>query len=64
MKIVGCDLRAKQQTIAMVGAGTGEFIEKTLLHQGSAVRELHVSLEGPVVVGIEATGRCSGFWSC
>jgi hypothetical protein len=29
MKIVGCDLHAKQQTIAMVDTGTGEFIEKT-----------------------------------
>ena len=30
MKIVGCDLHAKQQTIAMVDTETGEFTEKTL----------------------------------
>jgi hypothetical protein len=32
MKIVGCDLRARQQTIAMVETETGEFSEKTLNH--------------------------------
>jgi hypothetical protein len=30
MKILGCDLHAKQQTIAMVDMETGEFTEKTL----------------------------------
>jgi hypothetical protein len=57
MKIVGCDLHARQQTIAMVDTDTGEFTEKTLGHEGNAVREFYVALEGPVVmVGIEATG--------
>jgi hypothetical protein len=36
MKIVGCALHAKQQTIAMVDAETGEFIERTLAHEGNA----------------------------
>jgi hypothetical protein len=34
MKIPGCDLHAKQQTVAMVDAETGEFTEKTLIHEG------------------------------
>ena len=34
MKILGCDLPAKQQTIAMVDRETGEFTEKTLSHEG------------------------------
>ena len=55
MKIVGCDLHAKQQTIAMVDSDTGEFIEKTLVHEGNVVREFYAALEGPVIVGIEAT---------
>jgi hypothetical protein len=38
MKIVGCDLHAKQQTIAMVDTETGEFIERTLAHEGDAGR--------------------------
>ena len=39
MKIVGCALHAKQQTIAMLDSDTGEFIERTLSHDGSVVRE-------------------------
>ena len=61
MKIVGCDLHARQQTIAMVDTETGEFTEKTLSHEGNAVREFYAALEGPVVVGIEATGAMQWF---
>ena len=61
MKIVGCDLHARQQTIAMVDTETGEFTEKTLCHEGNAVRAFYASLEGPVVVGIEATGAMQWF---
>jgi len=61
MKIVGCDLHAKQQTIAMVDTETGEFTEKTLAHEGDKVREFYAALEGPVVVGIEATGAMQWF---
>src|SRR6202165_5699403 len=61
MKILGCDLHAKQQTIAMVDTDTGEFIERTLAHEGNAVREFYAALEGPVVVGIEATGAMQWF---
>ena len=53
MKIVGCDLHAKQQTIVVVNTNTGELIERTLSHEGSAVREFYAALEGPVVVGIK-----------
>ena len=34
MKILGCDLHAKLQSIAMVDTETGEFTEKTLNHEG------------------------------
>ncbi len=61
MKIVGCDLHAKQQTIAMVDTETGEFIERTLPHEGNGVREFYAGLEGPVIVGIEATGSMQWF---
>ena len=61
MKIVGCDLHARQQTIAMVDSETGEFTEKTLGHEGNAVREFYAALAGPVVVGIEATGSMQWF---
>jgi len=61
MKILGCDLHAKQQTIAMLYTETGEFTEKTLIHEGNEVREFYAALEGPVVVGIEATGAMQWF---
>src|SRR5438034_3421996 len=61
MKILGCDLHAKQQTIAMVDTETGEFTEKTLAHEGNQVREFYAALEGRVVVGIEATGAMQWF---
>jgi hypothetical protein len=61
MKIVGCDLHAKQQTIAMLDTETGEFSEKTLTHEGSEVREFYAAFVGPVVVGIEATGAMRWF---
>ena len=61
MKIVGCDLHARQQSIAMVDTESGEFTEKTLSHEGNAVREFYAALEGPVVVGIEATGSMQWF---
>jgi len=61
MKIVGCDLHARQQTIAMVDTESGEFTEKTLSHEGNTVRAFYAALEGPVVVGIEATGSMQWF---
>ena len=64
MKIVGCDLHARQQTIAMVDTETGEFTEKTLGHEGNAVREFYAALEGPVVVASKPLARCSGSWKC
>jgi transposase len=61
MKIVGCDLHARQQSIAMVDTETGEFSEKTIPHEGNEVREFYAALEGPVVVGLEATGSMQWF---
>jgi hypothetical protein len=61
MKIVGCDLHARQQTLAMMDTETGEYTEKTLVHEGNAVREFYAGLEGPVLVGIEATGAMQWF---
>jgi hypothetical protein len=39
MRIIGCDLHARQQTIAMLDSDTGELEEKTLEHEGDTVRE-------------------------
>ena len=61
MKIIGCDLHARQQTIAMLDSDTGELEEKTLEHQGETVREFYSALSGPILVGIEATGSMQWF---
>jgi len=61
MKIVGCDLHARQQSIAMLDRETGELTEKVIRHEGNAVREFYASLGKPVVVGIEATGSMQWF---
>ena len=39
MRLVGCDLHATEQSIAMLDCDTGEIVEKTLAHEGGAVRE-------------------------
>lgn len=61
MKIVGCDLHARQQSIAMVDTETGELVEKILLHEGNGARQFYAALEGPVLVGLEATGSMQWF---
>jgi transposase len=61
MRLIGCDLHASQQSIAMLDRDTGEVVEKTLMHEGGAVREFYASIPPPVVVGIEATGSMGWF---
>ena len=61
MRIIGCDLHARQQTLAMLDTTTGEVAEKTLTHEGNNVREFYSTLAGPVRVGIEATGSMQWF---
>jgi len=61
MRIIGCDLHARQQTIAMLDTDTGELEEKTLEHEGETVREFYSALRGPILVGIEATGSMQWF---
>jgi transposase len=61
MRIIGCDLHASQQTIAMLDRETGEIVEHTLQHEGQTVRAFYAALPPPVVVGIEATGSMGWF---
>ena len=61
MRIIGCDLHARQQTLAMLDTTTGEVVEVTLKHEGDNVREFYSSLPRPVRVGIEATGSMQWF---
>jgi transposase len=61
MRMIGCDLHASQQTIAMLDDETGDVVERTLKHEGATVREFYAALPRPVVVGIEATGSMGWF---
>src|SRR5258705_6874861 len=56
MRIIGCDLDARQQAVAILDTETGEVVSMTLKHEGNNVREFYSSLPRPVRVGIEATG--------
>jgi hypothetical protein len=38
MRIIGCDLHARQQTLAMLDTTTGEVVEMTLKHEGDKKR--------------------------
>src|SRR5438067_998842 len=60
MRIIGCDLHTRQQTMAMFDTETKEVIETTLTHEGDTVREFYSALPRPALVGIEATGAM--FW--
>jgi transposase len=61
MRIIGCDLHARQQTVAMLDTATGEIMKRTLTHEGNNVREFYSILPRPVRVGIEATGSMQWF---
>jgi transposase len=61
MRIIGCDLHARQQTLAMLDTATGEVVNETLAHEGGIVREFYSRLPSPVRVGIEATGSMKWF---
>src|ERR1700732_1562089 len=61
MRIIGCDLHTRQQTIAMLDTTTGEVVKMTLTHEGNNVREFYSMLPRPVRVGIEATGSMMWF---
>ena len=61
MRIIGCDLHARQQSLAMLETTTGEMVNLTLRHEGNQVREFYSQLPRPVLVGIEATGSMHWF---
>src|SRR6202007_1536977 len=63
MRIIGCDLHARQQTLAMLDTTTGEVVNVTLMHEGNNVREFYSQLPRPWLVGIEAPGSMHWFLS-
>jgi len=61
MRIIGCDLHARQQSLAILNLETGEVEERQLKHEGDQVRVFYAGLPRPVRVGIEATGSMQWF---
>jgi transposase len=61
MKIVGCDLHTRYQQIAMLDDETGELVERRLEHASGEAKQFYSELQGPVRVGIEATGHTRWF---
>jgi hypothetical protein len=64
MKIVGCDLHAGQQSIAMVDGESGERTAKALKHEGNATGSFTPRWKVRWCWGIEATGAMQWFWNC
>lgn len=62
MKYIGCDFHPSFQVIAMLDKETGEWVERRLLHTEEA-RVFYAGLQGPVLVGIEASGNTHWFES-
>jgi hypothetical protein len=64
MRIIGCDVHARQQTIAMLNRETGEVLEQTLKHEadfapGSARGRPPVGIAG-VTGSLDAAHRGPG----
>jgi transposase len=58
---IGCDLHARQQTLAMLDTVSGEVVNRTLLLEGNEVRKFYSELPRPALVGIEAIGPMQWF---
>src|SRR5438105_6111011 len=62
MIIIGCDFHTRYQQIAMADDETGELLlERRLDHESGEAQAFYRSLQGPVRVGIEATGPIHWF---
>ncbi|HKV23100.1 MAG TPA: hypothetical protein VJN93_00775, partial [Candidatus Acidoferrum sp.] len=62
MLIIGCDFHTRYQQIAMANSETGELLlERRLEHGSGQALAFYRSLQGPVRVGIEATGPIHWF---
>ena len=62
MKIIGCDFHPSYQQIVVWDQATGEVVEKALSHERKEeVRAFYAGLQGPVRVGMEASGQSQWF---
>ncbi len=61
MTIVGCDFHPGWQQIAVLDSETGEIRELKLTNGNGEAERFYRSLEGPVLVGLEACGNTHWF---
>ena len=61
MRLVGCDLHARKQQVAVLDSETGEVQEVELGHQGEDVEQFYAALPRPVTVAVESTGYALWF---
>lgn len=53
--VIGCDLHARFQPLAVLNTATGEIVSHRLEHDGEQVREFYRGFAPPVQVGVETT---------
>jgi transposase len=56
MTLIGCDLHARTQQVAVLDTGTGEIQEHQFPHHGDAIERFYAALPRPVTVAVESTG--------
>jgi transposase len=61
MKIIGCDFHTRFLQIALLDDAIGELVERRLEHESGEAQAFYRELQGPVRVGIEATGPIRRF---
>lgn len=61
MSIIGCDLHARYQQIALLEVKTGEIMTRRLEHENGEAKTFYAKLPKPSLIGIEATGYTRWF---
>ena len=61
MKIIGCDFHPSYQQVAVLDTETGEVQEQKLMHGNGEAEKFYRELEGPALIGMEATGNARWF---
>jgi len=64
MSIIGSDLHACYQQIAMLEVKTGETMTRRLEYEKGEAKVFYTELPKPSLIGIEATGTRSGSSAC
>jgi transposase len=61
MNIIGCDFHPSWQQVCWLDTETGETLEKKLMHGDGEAERFYRQLQGPVLIGLEATGNSHWF---